>query len=196
MTHEVSTNKSPELPGGNLPQHSRVLIDQPKLHRRVRELADELSLRYAGKNPVLIGLLKGSFIFLADLVRKLTIDYEIDFMSITAYGNMTEHSGAVRLLKDLSVDIRGRQVLIVEDIIDSGMTIDYIRRMLLARQPESLEIVTLLNKTKRRTVDVPIEYVGFEIDNAFVVGYGLDLAERYRGLDYIATVEHTNEEIR
>jgi len=168
------------------------LIDHETLHRRVSELADEVNRRYVGQKPVLIGILKGSFIFLADLIRRLDIEYQVDFMSITGYGNMTEHSGAVRLLKDLSVNITGRPVLIVEDIIDSGQTIDYIRRMLLARQPESLEIMTLLSKTKRRVTDVPIEYIGFDIDNVFVVGYGLDLAEHYRGLDYIARVEITN----
>jgi len=170
-----------------------VLIDRETLHRRVAELAREIDRRYAGQTPILVGLLKGSFIFLADLVRQVTIDYQVDFMSITAYGNMTEHSGAVRLLKDLSVSINGRLVLIVEDIVDSGMTIDYIYRMLLARHPARLEIMTLLSKTKRRAVDVPIEYVGFDIDNVFVVGYGLDLAERYRGLDHIAVVDSVDE---
>jgi hypoxanthine phosphoribosyltransferase len=170
-----------------------VLIDRDSLHRRVAELADEVNQAYTGQIPLLIGLLKGSFVLLADLVRRLTIDYEVDFMSITGYGNMTEHSGAVRLLKDLNVNIDGRSVLIVEDIIDSGMTIDYIRRMLLARNPASLEILTLLNKKKRRKVDVPIEYVGFDIDDVFVVGYGLDLAERYRGLDYVAKVDVVDE---
>jgi len=175
------------------PDRLEVLIDREALHRRVAELADEISLAYAGQIPVLVGLLKGSFILLADLVRRLTIDYEVDFMSVSGYGNMTEHSGAVRLLKDLNVNIEGRSVLIVEDIIDTGMTIDYIRRMLLARHPVHLEIMTLLNKTKRRTVNVPIKYVGFDIDNVFVVGYGLDLAERYRGLDYIAKLDIADE---
>jgi hypoxanthine phosphoribosyltransferase len=171
----------------------KVLIDRDTLHWRVAELAGEIGGRYTGRNPVLVGLLKGSFIFLADLARALTIDYEIDFMSITGYGEMTEHSGAARLLKDLSVNIEGRPVLIVEDIIDSGLTIDYIRRMLWTRRPASLDIVTLLNKTTRRAVDVPIAYVGFEIDNVFVVGYGLDFAEHHRGLDYIARVEMADE---
>ncbi len=165
------------------------LIDRETLHRRVDELATEINRGYVGQNLVLVGLLKGSFVFMADLIRKLTIDYEIDFMGIAGYGNMTEHSGAVRLLKDLNVNIEGRVVLIVEDIVDSGLTIDYIRRMLLARKPAKLELMTLLDKAKRRAVDVPIEYVGFAIDDVFVVGYGLDLAERYRGLDYIATVD-------
>ncbi len=168
------------------------LIDRPTLERRVRELAAEISRRYDGEFPLLIGLLKGSFIFLSDLVREMSVDCQIDFMSITGYGNLTEHSGAVRLLKDLSVDIEGRHVLIVEDIIDSGQTIAYIRRMLLARNPASLVIMTLLNKPDRRTVDVPIEYVGFDIENVFVIGYGLDYAEQYRGLDHIAWMELTD----
>ncbi|MCP4709192.1 MAG: hypoxanthine phosphoribosyltransferase [Planctomycetes bacterium] len=171
-----------------------VLIDSVLLHRRVDELAAEINRDYDGKNLILVGLLKGSFVFLADLIRKLTIDFEIDFMSIAGYGNLTEHSGAVRLLKDLNVNISGRPVLIVEDIVDSGLTIDYIRRMLLARQPADLAIMTLLDKRIRREVDVPIEYVGFEIDDTFVIGYGLDLAERYRGLDYIATVDISHEQ--
>lgn len=175
-------------PGDNLPK----LIDTAPLHRRVEQLAAQLNRDYAGQNLVLVGLLKGSFIFLADLIRNLTIEHEIDFMSIAGYGNMTEHSGAVRLLKDLSVNISDRPVVIVEDIVDSGLTIDYIRRMLLARRPAALAIMTLLNKQTRREVDVPIEYVGFEIEDKFVVGYGLDLAERYRGLDYIATVDVAN----
>jgi len=170
-----------------------VLIDRETLHRRVRELAAEVDRRHPADTPVLVGLLKGSFIFMADLARALTIEYEIDFMSITGYGKLTEHSGAVRLLKDLSVDIEGRPVLIVEDIIDSGLTIDYIRRMLWTRRPASLEIMTLLNKAQRRAVEVPIEYIGFDIDNVFVVGYGLDLAERYRGLDYLARVDMSDE---
>ncbi len=190
-------NGSAKLHAGTPHNHPsdrlEVLIDRETLHRRVVELACEIDRRYAGQTPILVGLLKGSFIFLADLVRQLTIDYQVDFMSITGYGNMTEHSGAVRLLKDLSVSINGRLVLIVEDIVDSGMTIDYIYRMLLARRPARLEIMTLLSKTKRRAVDVPIEYVGFDIDNVFVVGYGLDLAERYRGLDHIAVVDSVDE---
>ncbi len=165
------------------------LIEQDDVQRRVHELAAELDREYPHQRPVLVGLLKGSFVFLADLVRALTIDVEIDFMAISSYGDLTEHSGAVRLLKDLNVDIRGRSVIIIEDIVDSGLTIDYIRRMLLARQPADLRIMTLLNKAGRRQVDVPIEYVGFEIGDVFVVGYGLDLAERYRGLKGIATVE-------
>ncbi len=169
------------------------LIEREDLHARVQELAGEIDRDYPRRNPVLIGLLKGSFVFLADLIRELTIEYEIDFMAISSYQDLTEHSGAVRLLKDLSVDIKGRSVIIVEDIVDSGQTIDYIRRMLLARQPADLRIMTLLSKAGRRQVDVPIEYVGFEIDDVFVVGYGLDLAERYRGLDRIATVEIDDE---
>lgn len=175
------------------PEQLEVVIDTANLRRRVAELATEVDRNYADKTPILVGILKGSFIFLADLTRKLKIDHQIDFMGIAGYGNMTEYSGAVRLLKDLSVNISDRPVLIVEDIIDSGQTIDYIRRMLWARRPASLEIMTLLNKAKRRAVDVPIEYVGFEINDIFVVGYGLDLAERYRGLDYIARVDIIDE---
>jgi hypoxanthine phosphoribosyltransferase len=184
-----STRPGAETKPGRPDETLRVLIDTAALHRRVEQLAAQLDRDYAGEKPVLVGLLKGSFVFLADVIRCLTIEYEIDFMSIAGYGNLTEHSGAVRLLKDLSVNISGRSVIIVEDIVDSGLTIDYIRRMLLARQPADLAIMALLNKQTRREVDVPIEYIGFEIEDTFVVGYGLDLAERYRGLDYIATVD-------
>lgn len=184
-----STRPGAETKPGQPDKKLRVLIDTASLHRRVEQLAAQLDRDYAGEKPVLVGLLKGSFVFLADVIRRLTIEFEIDFMSTAGYGNLTEHSGAVRLLKDLSVNISGRSVIIVEDIVDSGLTIDYIRRMLLARQPADLAIMALLNKQTRREVDVPIEYIGFEIEDAFVVGYGLDLAERYRGLDYIATVD-------
>jgi hypoxanthine phosphoribosyltransferase len=188
MAGKPSDDNERRIQSGNLHE----LIDHTTLHRRVAELAEGINRDYRGRKPILIGILKGSFVFMADLIRCLDIEYQVDFMSITGYGNMTEHSGAVRLLKDLSVNITGRPVLIVEDIIDSGQTIDYIRRMLLARRPESLKIMTLLSKTKRRVTDVPIEYIGFDIDNVFVVGYGLDLAERYRGLDYIARVDIIN----
>lgn len=172
----------------------RVLIPADRLRQRVTELAAQIDADFKDETPVLIGLLKGSFIFLADLCRVLTIPHLVDFMAIGAYGGGTSPTGAVRLLKDLSVNITGRSVLIVEDIIDSGLTLAYIRRLLLARQPKRLAIVTLLDKKERRQTDLPIEYVGFEIGAGFVVGYGLDLAERYRHLPDINELELLDEE--
>jgi hypoxanthine phosphoribosyltransferase len=172
----------------------RALITADQIAERIAQLAQEIDTDFRGETPVLVGLLKGSFIFLADLCRKLTIPHHIDFMAIGAYGGGTSPSGAVRLLKDLSVNITGRTVLVVEDIIDSGLTMAYIRRLLLARQPKRLAIVTLLDKKKRREADLTIEYVGFEIGAGFVVGYGLDLAERYRHLPDISELELMDQE--
>lgn len=166
-----------------------VLIDAATIAGRVRELAAEIDRDYAGRTPLLVAPLKGSFVFVADLCRALTIPHEIDFMAVAAYGDRTEHSGAVRLLKDLGEDIEGRSVLVIEDIIDSGRTADYILRMLAARNPRTLDVVTLLDKRQRREVEVPIRHTGFAIEDRFVVGYGLDYAERYRGLPYLGVLE-------
>jgi hypoxanthine phosphoribosyltransferase len=165
-----------------------------QIRDRVTELAAAISADFEGDTPILVGMLKGSFMFIADLSRALKIVHHIDFMSIAGYGSGTTHSGAVRLLKDLSVNITGRSVLIVEDIIDSGMTLAYIRRILEARQPKRLAVVSLLDKKVRRRAEVSIEYVGFEVGEGFVVGYGLDLAERYRHLSYIARMDPSAEE--
>ena len=167
----------------------RVLITADQLRSRIVELAAQIDADFANETPVLIGLLKGSFIFLADLCRAMTIPHLVDFMAIAAYGGGTSPSGGVRLLKDLSVNITGRSAIVIEDIIDSGLTMAYIRRLLLARQPKRLAIATLLEKKSRRATDLPIEYVGFEIGGGFVVGYGLDLAERYRHLPHIAELD-------
>ena len=179
------------------PEHlprMKVIITTDQLRKRIAELGTQIDADFKDETPVLIGLLKGSFIFLADLCRALTIPHLVDFMAIAAYGGGTSPSGAVRLLKDLSVNITGRSVLVVEDIIDSGLTLAYIRRLLLARQPKRLAIVTLLDKKERRQTDLPIEYVGFEIGAGFVVGYGLDLAERYRHLPDINELELLDQE--
>lgn len=172
----------------------KVIITADQLRKRIAELATQIDADFKDETPVLIGLLKGSFIFMADLCRALTVPHLVDFMAIGAYGGGTSPTGAVRLLKDLSVNITGRSVLVVEDIIDSGLTLAYIRRLLMARQPRRLAIVTLLDKKERRQTDLPIEYVGFEIGAGFVVGYGLDLAERYRHLPEINELELTDEE--
>jgi hypoxanthine phosphoribosyltransferase len=166
-----------------------VLIDRDALQRRIAELGEEISVDYAGRDLLLVGVLKGAVFFMADLMRGLTIPCEIDFMAISSYGDSTDSSGVVRILKDLDINIEGRDVLVVEDIIDSGLTLSYLMRNLEAREPASLEICALLTKPERREIDVPVRYVGFEIPNAFVIGYGLDFAERYRNLPYVGVLD-------
>jgi hypoxanthine phosphoribosyltransferase len=167
----------------------KALISKDRLKKRVKELAREISKDYEGKNPIIVAILKGSFVFLADLIREIRIPHEIDFISVASYGSRKKASGVVRLLKDLNTNIEGKDVIIVEDIIDSGLTLNYIRNNLLTRNPKSLEVATLLNKKKTRKVKIPLSYVGFSIPDNFVVGYGLDYNERYRNLPYVAKLE-------
>ena len=164
------------------------LLDETTLQARVAELGVEISADYEGRDLLLVGVLKGAVFFMADLMRRLTVPCEIDFMAISSYGAATDSSGVVRILKDLDVNIAGRDVLVVEDIIDSGLTLSYLMRNLKARRPGSLEICALLTKPERREIEVPVRYVGFEIPNKFVIGYGLDFAERYRNLPYIGVL--------
>jgi len=165
-----------------------ILIEEDALRNRIRELGEEISADYAGRDLLLIGVLKGAVFFMADLMRRLTVACEVDFMAISSYGASTDSSGVVRILKDLDINIEGRDVLVVEDIIDSGLTLSYLIRNLEAREPASLEVCALLTKPERREIDVPVRYVGFEIPNRFVIGYGLDFAERYRNLPYVAVL--------
>src|SRR5687767_6963313 len=165
-----------------------VLIDEEALAGRITELADEVSTDYAQRDLLLIGVLKGAVFFMADLMRSIDVHCEVDFMAISSYGASTDSSGVVRILKDLDTAIEGRDVLVVEDIIDSGLTLSYLMRNLRARNPASLEVCALLTKPERREIDVPVKYIGFEIPNRFVVGYGLDFAERYRNLPYVAVL--------
>ena len=165
-----------------------VLIDEPTLQTRIAELGEEISSDYAGKDLLLVGVLKGAVFFMADLMRSLTVPCEVDFMAISSYGAETDSSGVVRILKDLDIPLQGRDVLIVEDIIDSGLTLSYLMRNLRARDPASLEVCALLTKPGRREIEVPVKYVGFEIPNRFVIGYGLDYAERYRNLRYVGVL--------
>ena len=165
-----------------------ILIDEATVQGRVIELGAEISADYAGRDPLLVGVLKGAVFFMADLMRQLTVPCEIDFMAISSYGAATDSSGVVRILKDLDVNVAGRDVLVVEDIIDSGLTLSYLMRNLKARRPATLEVCALLTKPERREIDVPVRYVGFEIPNRFVIGYGLDFAERYRNLPYIGVL--------
>ena len=167
----------------------RILISTEEIEAKVAELGARLARDYQGRRPLLVALLKGSVIFLADLVRHIQLPLEMDFIAVASYGQATASSGAVRILMDLATDIAGRDVLIVEDIVDTGRTLEYILRHLWARHPSSLRICTLLDKPSRREVEVPLDYVGFTIPNAFVVGYGLDYGERYRNLPYIAVMK-------
>ena len=165
-----------------------ILIQKAPLQTRIAELGAEISADYEGKDLLLVGVLKGAVFFLADLMRRLTVPCEIDFMAISSYGASTDSSGVVRILKDLDINIEGRHVLVVEDIIDSGLTLSYLMRNLEARGPASLEVCALLTKPDRREIDVPVRYTGFEIPNRFVIGYGLDFGERYRNLPYVAVL--------
>jgi hypoxanthine phosphoribosyltransferase len=166
-----------------------ILIEEETLAARVAELGAEVSADYEGRDLLLIGVLKGAVFFMADLMRHLTVACEVDFMAISSYGDATDSSGIVRILKDLDISIEGRDVLVVEDIIDSGLTLSYLIRNLESREPASLEVCALLTKPSRREIDVRVRYVGFEIPNKFVVGYGLDFAERYRNLPYVGVLD-------
>jgi len=163
-----------------------VLVSREDLQNKVAEIGAAISRDYAGKDLVLVGVLKGAVFFLADLARAITVPTAIDFMAVTSYGSATDSSGVVRILKDLDHPIEGRHVLIIEDIIDSGLTLSYLMKNLRSRKPASLEICALLTKPERRRIPLECRYIGFEIPNLFVVGYGLDLAERFRALDYVA----------
>jgi len=167
---------------------SEILIDEETLHARISELGAQVSDDYRGEDLLLIGVLKGAIFFMADLMRSIEIPCEVDFMAISSYGAGIDSSGVVRILKDLDVSIEGRNVLVVEDIIDSGLTLSYLLRNLEAREPASLEVCALLTKPERRENDVVCRYVGFEIPNRFVIGYGLDFAERYRNLPFVGVL--------
>ena len=169
---------------------AKVLITEQELQARVRELGQAINAMYTDEDlPLLVCVLKGAFMFLADLTRHLEVGHEVDFMEVSSYGAATESSGVVRILLDLERSIEGRHVLIVEDIIDSGRTLDYITRNLRTRRPASLRVCTLLSKPSRREVDVPVDLVGFEVPDEFVVGYGLDFAEMYRNLPFIGVLK-------
>lgn len=167
----------------------KVLITEEQIQDRIMRLGAQISEDYRGKDPVLVSILKGSFLLLSDLIRAIDIPHEVDFMAVSSYGNSRESTGVVRLLKDLSSDVSGRHVLVVEDIVDTGLTWEYIRANLMTRRPASLKIVTLLDKKERRLVHVPLDYVGFVIPNKFVIGYGLDYQEKLRNLPYIGVLE-------
>jgi hypoxanthine phosphoribosyltransferase len=174
------------------PKIGEILGQPDQLQRRVRELGQQISTDYEERNPLLIGVLKGAVFFLADLMREITVPCEVDFMAISSYGSATQSSGVVRILKDLDRAIEGRHVLIVEDIVDSGLTLQYLMRNLGARKPASLEVCALLTKPDRRKVDLPTRYLGFEIPDKFAIGYGLDFAAHYRNPPYVAALEESS----
>ncbi len=166
-----------------------IMITEADLQKRVAELGRQISKDYQGKTVLTICVLKGACIFMSDLLKNITADTNIDFMAVSSYGASTSSSGVVRILKDLDASIEGKHVLIVEDIIDSGLTLHYLRDNLIARKPETLRICTLLDKPERRQADIVADYVGFVIENKFIVGYGLDYQEKYRNLPYITCLE-------
>jgi hypoxanthine phosphoribosyltransferase len=169
------------------PQLGPVVVSAEQLAARVAVLGHEIAADYVDRAPLLVGVLKGAFVFMADLVRAIPLPVEVDFMAVASYGNSTRSSGVVRIVKDLDIDLTGRHVIIVEDIIDSGLTLGYLRKNLQARNPESVEVCALLVREGLQARDPDIRYVGFTIPPDFVVGYGLDVGERYRNLDHIAT---------
>jgi hypoxanthine phosphoribosyltransferase len=169
------------------------LITSEEIEAKLAEMGRQITEDYRGKDVLLVGVLRGAFMVMADLARHIDLPVEFDFMAVSSYGASTQTSGVVRILKDLDEEIDGRHVLIVEDIIDSGLTLQYLLRNLRARNPGSLEVCGLLAKPERRRVELPVRYVGFEIPNKFVIGYGLDYAQRYRNLSYVATLNEDRQ---
>jgi len=167
----------------------RVLITEEQIQKRIKELGRQLTEDYRGKELVVIGILKGSVIFMSDLIRAIDLNVQLDFMAVSSYGKSTSSSGVVRILKDLDTDISGKDVLIVEDIVDTGLTLSYLVENLLSRNPASLKICTFLDKPSRREAKITPHYNGYEIPDEFVVGYGLDYAEKYRNLPYVGVIE-------
>lgn len=167
----------------------KVLLTEQQLYQKISEIGSKISEDYKGRDLILIGVLKGSVLFMADLLKKITIPCSMDFMAVSSYGNTTESSGVVRILKDLDFEIKDKDVLIVEDIIDSGITLRYLMEYLKGRNPKSINIACLLNKPERRKAEMSVKYLGFDIPDYFVVGYGLDYAEKYRNLPYIGILK-------
>ena len=170
-----------------------VMLSQEEIENKVTELAKQIEKDYEGQDLLLVGILKGASVFVADLMRKINLNVNIDFMSVSSYGSGTVSSGTVKISKDLDVDIKDKNVLIVEDIIDSGITLRNLYDTLMTREPRSLKLCTLLNKPARKKVDVNVDYVGFVIEDKFIVGYGIDYDEKYRNLPYIAIVEDVED---
>lgn len=170
------------------------LISQQELNRRIKDLGRRISEDYQDRDVVMIGVLKGAFAFFADLVRAIQVPVELDFLVVSSYQSSLKSTGRVKVISDLTVDIKGQDVIVVEDIVDSGLTVSFLKKKLLMRHPNSLRVCALLDKPERRTINVPIEYVGFTIPNKYVVGYGLDYQNRYRNLPYIAVLDQAGEQ--
>ena len=168
---------------------AKILLTEEDIQNRVKEIANQITNDYAGKEPIFIGVLKGCFVFMADLIRNVDLQCQMDFMAVSSYGNATSSTGAVKITKDLARDIEGQDIIIVEDILDSGITLNYLTGFLMHRRPASIRIATLLDKPERRRADVHADYVGFVVPDEFVVGYGLDYAEKYRNLPYIGILK-------
>ncbi|ACD54129.1 hypoxanthine phosphoribosyltransferase [Clostridium botulinum] len=166
-----------------------ILFDEETLNKKIKEIAEKISVDYKGRELVVVGILKGSVLFAAELIKNISIPCEIDFMAVSSYGNSTETSGVVRILKDLDYSIEGKDILLVEDIVDSGVTLSYLLKYLKARKANTIEIVSLLNKSARRKAEVYAKYIGFEVPDAFIVGYGIDYAEKYRNLPFIGVLK-------
>ena len=166
-----------------------ILFSEEVLTKRIKELASEVNRDYKGKDLVVVGILKGSVIFAAELIKNISIPCEIDFMAVSSYGSSTETSGVVRILKDLDNNIEGKDILVVEDIVDTGVTLTYLLKYLQARKANSIEIISLLNKEARRTSNLEVKYIGFEVPDGFIVGYGIDYAEKYRNLPFIGILK-------
>ena len=166
-----------------------ILFSEEVLNNRIKELANEINRDYEGKNLVVVGILKGSVLFAAELIKNIAVKCEIDFMAVSSYGSSTETSGVVRILKDLDSSIEGKDILLVEDIVDTGITLSYLLKYLQARKANSIEIISLLNKPIRRKTDLDVKYIGFEVPDGFIVGYGIDYAEKYRNLPFIGILK-------
>jgi hypoxanthine phosphoribosyltransferase len=172
----------------------RPIVTQEQMRSRIRELGKQISSDYAGKDLVLVGVLKGAYAFFADLARAIRIPVRVDFIIVTSYGTRTKTSGKVKLVTELTETIKDREVLLVEDIVDSGLTVQYLTKALAKQKPKSIKVCTLLSKPERRVVDVPVQYIGFKIPNLYVVGYGLDYQQQYRNLPYLAVLDHLSQQ--
>ncbi len=172
----------------------RPIVTQEQMRSRIRELGRQISADYAGKDLVLVGVLKGAYAFFADLARAIRIPVQVDFIIVTSYGTQAKTSGKVKLVTELTEKIKGRDVLLVEDIVDSGLTIQYLTKALAKQKPRSIKVCTLLSKPERRVVDVPLQYIGFRIPDQYVVGYGLDYQQQYRNLPYLAVLDQLNQQ--
>ncbi|HSF69644.1 MAG TPA: hypoxanthine phosphoribosyltransferase, partial [Nitrospira sp.] len=172
----------------------RPIVTQEEMRARIKELGKQIANDYAGKDLVLVGVLKGAYAFYADLARAIRIPMRVDFLIVTSYGSQSKTSGKVKVITELTEDIKGKDVLLVEDIVDSGLTVEYLIKTLGKQKPKSIKVCTLLSKPERRTIDVPLEYVGFKIPNQYVVGYGLDYQQKYRNLPYLAVLDMEGQE--